>query len=125
MSASEPIPIEKARRWQAVKVNAGAASAQEAADPPPAIPIRFGLDMADIGCSVVEGEARVTAPGGLLLDANMRVLPALTPKEARHVAERMLSAARAADCDLCMAVIRQAFEGQVTQITCPHEPSTK
>ena len=81
--------------------------------------------MSDIGCSVVEGEARVTAPGGLLLDANMRVLPALTPKEARHVAERMLSAARAADCDLCMAVIRQAFEGQVTQITCPHEPSTK
>ena len=58
MSSTEPIPIQKARRWQAVKVNAGAASAQEAADPPPAIPIRFGLDMADIGCSVVEGEAR-------------------------------------------------------------------
>jgi len=121
MSTSEPIPIQKARRWQAVKATSTPLS--EGQEQPAAIPIRFGLEMTDIGCSLVEGEPRVTAPGGLLLDANLRVLPALTPSEARHVAERMLSAARAADCDLCMAVIRQAFEGEVTQITCPHGPT--
>ena len=124
MNSTEPIPIQKARRWRTTKPDTYPASA-DPADAPLAVPIRFSLDANDIGCSLVEGEARVTAPGGLLLDANIRVLPALTPKEARHVAERMLSAARAADCDLCMAVIRQAFEGQVTQITCPHEPATK
>ena len=124
MNSAEPIPIQKARRWRTPKPDTDPTPA-DPADAPLAVPIRFSLDTNDIGCSLVEGEARVTAPGGLLLDANIRVLPALTPKEARHVAERMLSAARAADCDLCMAVIRQAFEGQVTQITCPHEPSTK
>lgn len=124
MNSTEPIPIQKARRWRTQKPDTDPTPV-DPADTPLAVPIRFGLDMNDIGCSLVEGEARVTAPGGLLLDANMRVLPALTPKEARHVAERMLSAARAADCDLCMAVIRQASEGQVTQITCPHEPATK
>jgi len=118
MSTSEPIPIQKARRWQAVK--AASTPLPEGQEPSAAIPIRFGLDMADVGCSLVEGEPRVTAPGGLLLDANLRILPAFTPQEARHVAERLLTAARAADCELCMAVLRQAFEGEVAHITCPH-----
>ena len=85
--------------------------------------IDFPFDPSDVGVANVEGEARVSLPGGLMIDAGVRVVQTFPPKVARYIGELILAAARAAECPTCGPQALAGGPGTISAATCACPPT--
>lgn len=84
--------------------------------------VDFTFDPSDVGVANVADSARVTIPGGLLMDTGTRIVQTFPPKIARYIGELILAAVRTAECPTCGPQALVVGPGVISAASCACPP---